>query len=879
MIPIPREPSRQKSERLQVLKERAQAVLDQHQRVAGSSGDDSMDVTQLLEDLRIYQVELELQNEELRASQMTAQLAQRSYRTLFDQMPLAALVLDLNGMLDDCNQRATDLLGELVRHVALDARFWHRLGKLDRARLHVALRDVTPGQVQVLERVHIERKLTPGGMFDVHLIGLSMDYKLDRRVLLLLVDRNAEQAREQERLLYDALIDATDNFIFAADADGRILLANAALLGFVKRPREQVLGHQREDFMPLRDAILYREADQKVIRSGLPLTQEEKIHQGLGNVPVDFVTHRFPLLDASGKAYGVGGISTDISAFKDQQRQLLLSESVFMSSDEAIVITDAMVRIIRVNPAFTRMTGFSAEAVLGQHTRVLKSGRHGTAFYQGMWDALVETNHWAGEITNRRADGSFFTVWSNINVLRDGDGRVLNYIALQSDVTQLHEAQLALQRQASYDTLTGLPNRNLFNDRIAQLVAHSQRQQGVFSLLFVDLDHFKEVNDTLGHQVGDMLLRVISERLQKGVRREDTVARMGGDEFVVLLPGTDAAGAKALANVLLHRLREPVDLQGAGAYRPMASIGAAGYPDDGKAPDALLRSADMAMYRAKMSGRNRMLSYTADMGVSSDLAFTIQTELAQGLADAQFRVFFQPKCRLDNGTLVGAEALVRWQRPGHGLTLPGVFLSVAEKSGLLVELDHWVMQTSLKQLGQWQQAGLWTPGMRLAINQNVADLQRPDLIEQVSHMLQSNGLSAQSLELEITEDTLLEHTPEQLARLQALRDMGISVAIDDFGTGYSSLSYLRLLPVSVIKIDQSFVASMLTDDNDAVLVRTIVDMAHDLGHSLVAEGVETPMQRYQLAQLGAEVGQGYLFGYPVSAEEFEARWLKPAVTS
>jgi len=879
MSPFPREPSRQKSERLLALKERAQAVLDQHQRVAGLSSADSLDVTQLLEDLRIYQVELELQNEELRASQMTAQLAQRSYRTLFDQMPLAALVLDVNGMLDDCNQRATDILGELSRHVALDTRFWHRLGKLDRARLHVALRDVTPGQVQVLERVHIERKLTPGGLFDVHLIGLSMDYKLDRRILLLLVDRNVEQAREQERLLYDALIDATDNFIFAADADGRILLANAALLGFVRRPRDQVLGHQREDFMPLRDAILYREADQKVIRSGLPLTLEEKLHQGLGNVPVDFVTHRFPLLDATGKAYGVGGISTDISAFKDQQRQLLLSESVFMSSDEAIVITDAMVRIIRVNPAFTRMTGFSAEAVLGQNTRVLKSGRHGIAFYQGMWDALIETNHWAGEITNRRADGSFFTVWSNINVLRDADGRVLNYIALQSDVTQLHEAQLALQRQASYDTLTGLPNRHLFNDRIAQLVAHSQRQHGVFSLLFVDLDHFKEVNDTLGHQVGDMLLRVISERLQKGVRQEDTVARMGGDEFVVLLPGTDAAGAQALANVLLNRLREPVALQGAGAYRPMASIGAAGYPDDGKVPDALLRSADMAMYRAKMSGRNRMLSYTADMGVSSDLAFTIQTELAQGLADAQFRVFYQPKCRLDTGVLAGAEALVRWQRPGHGLTLPGVFLSVAEKSGLLVELDHWVMNAALKQLGQWQQAGLWTPGMRLAINLNVADLQRPDMLEQVSHMLQTNGLSAQSLELEITEDTLLEHTPEQLARLQALREMGISVAIDDFGTGYSSLSYLRLLPVSVIKIDQSFVASMLTDDNDAVLVRTIVDMAHDLGHSLVAEGVETPMQRYQLAQLGAEVGQGYLFGYPVSAEEFEARWLKPAITS
>ena len=869
----PRESSQRKTERLQLLKARAQGVLDQYQDSAVMNRSDALEVTKLLEDLRIYQVELELQNDELRAAQMAAEQAQRSYRTLFDQMPLPALVLDTQGMVDDSNELAFQLLGMRDRLANSDARFWRRLSKADRARLHVALRDVLPGQSQALERVVLPTQGGADRTFDAHLIGLSIDYKLDRRVLLLLVDRSAEQARDNEQRLYNALLDATDNIIFATDSHGRMLLANQAMLQVVQRPREQVLGQRREDFMNLRDAILHNEADQKVLQSHRPSTVEHQVHTPPDNAPVDFLTHRFALRDGTGQAYGVGGISTNVSVLKNHQRQILLSESVFMGSDEGIIITDPQGNIIRVNPAFTRMTGFSAEVVLGQNTRILKSGRHSVSFYEALWESLVHTRHWAGEINNRRADGTFFTVWTNINAVCDERGQVLHYIGLQSDVTELHEAQLALQRQASYDSLTGLPNRNLFNDRIGQLVAQALRQQSVFALLFIDLDHFKEVNDNLGHQVGDVLLRTVAERLQQGVRNEDTVARMGGDEFVVLLPGTDRSGAQALAQALLNRLREPVMLAGAGTYRPMASIGSAVYPTDGKTPDSLLRSADMAMYRAKLTGRNRTLSYTPDMGTSTGLAFTLQTELARGLAEHQFRVYFQPKCRLDTGELVGAEALVRWERPGHGLTLPGVFIGVAEKSGLLLELDQWVMQEALRQLGAWCQAGCWRSPMRLAINQNVADLQKPDWLAQVSQLLRHHDVGADLLELEITEDALLEHTPEQMARLQALRDMGVSVAIDDFGTGYSSLSYLRLLPVSVIKIDQSFVASMLSDDNDAVLVRTIIDMAHDLGHSLVAEGIETPLQRDRLNLLGAEVGQGYLFGYPVCAEEFAKRWL------
>jgi diguanylate cyclase (GGDEF)-like protein len=437
----------------------------------------------------------------------------------------------------------------------------------------------------------------------------------------------------------------------------------------------------------------------------------------------------------------------------------------------------------------------------------------------------------------------------------------------------LHDAKLALAHQASYDDLTGLPNRSLFNDRITQLMASSTRHNKPFALLFVDLDRFKEVNDTLGHQIGDMLLREVSKRLQEGVRQEDTVARIGGDEFVVLLPDTHAEGAQAVAANLLARLREPMQLEQTLSYRPMASVGLSVFPQDGDTPDLLLRNADLAMYAAKIDGRNRMTAYVPQMSQKNDQTFALQADLAEAIEQGQLRIHFQPQCRLSDGALMGAEALVRWQRPGNGLVLPGEFIGLAEKCGLLVAIDQWVMNEALRQVGCWVAAGLWRAPWRLAVNQNVADLQRPDMLAELKAMLHTHGVSASALELEITEDTLLQHTPEQLARLGELRDLGVSVSIDDFGTGYSSLAYLRQLPVSVIKIDMSFVSGMLTNDNDAVLVRTIVDMAHNLGHTLVAEGIEVAIQNEQLAALGCELGQGYLFGKPVSADEFAARWL------
>jgi len=875
MTSVPNPPADPRTERLTLLKQRAQAVLSQHAGQQFDANSDSVEGTRLLEDLRIYQVELELQNDELRAAQHDADLLRRRYQSLFENMPLPALVVDTRGTVDDSNERGSFILGSVGQRTSPDNRFWQAVHKNDRARLHAALRDIRSGETLLLQQVQIARPGAHGPVYDLHLIGLSMDYKLDRRVLLLLVDRTAEAARAEDQRFFSVLLDSSDSLIYAADKHGRIMLANQTMLQFLGRPREEVYGHPRADFLPLRDAIIQTDADERVLASGQSITLEEQMH-GLGEGVVDFLTRKFPLRDLAGQVYGVGGISTDISVLKHQQHQSLLSETVFMASQEAIIITDAKAQIVRVNPAFTRQSGFSSDVVLGRNPRLLKSGRNDADFYLAMWRSLEKQDSWSGELINRRSDGTEYRVRSNINAVRENNSKVLYYFAVQTDITLLHQTQLRLAHQASYDDLTDLPNRSLFNDRATQLVASSKRHGHSFALLFVDLDRFKEVNDTLGHSVGDELLRSVAQRLQAGVRTEDTVARVGGDEFAVLLPGTDRAGAQAVAANLLACLREPLPLQAAQNYRPMASIGMAIFPEDAETPDLLLRNADMAMYGAKVGGRNRATSYTPQMSLVNLQAFSIQTELAEAIAQQQFRVYFQPKCQLGSGALMGAEALVRWQRPGHGLVMPGEFIRVAEKSGLITLLDQWVMNDALRQLGCWIQAGLWRSTWRLAVNQNVADLQRLDMAGQLRQLLQTHQVPAQALELEITEDALLQQTPAQLACLDELRDMGVSLAIDDFGTGYSSLAYLRQLPISVIKIDQSFVGTMQVNNNDAVLVRAIIDLGHNLGHTLVAEGVEQIEQASHLHELGCELGQGYLFGKPVDAADFAARWLAQA---
>jgi diguanylate cyclase (GGDEF)-like protein/PAS domain S-box-containing protein len=872
------ESPRQRQERLQRLKQHADALLDTHAQNPASTPE-SLQVAKLLEDLRVYQVELEVQNEELRRAQQDAELARSRYQSLFEQTPLPAVVLDARGAVAQCNARAAALLGPAAAYTTWDNRVFDRLARDDRMRLHAALHDFVPGQPMVLPKLSLEDAQHESRTLDAHLIQLSSDFHLDRHVLLLLVDRTAEVARDKERGFYSELLESSDSFIYAVDVQGRLLLANRALLTFVGRAPDDVIGHRREHFLPLRDAAMHFESDLKVLRSGEPLTVEEQVHLTGPQGPLEFVTRKFPLRDSDGRLYGVGAISTDVTAIRIDHEQARLSESVFMMASEAIIVIDPEARIERVNPAFTTQSGFSEDAVLGHLAGFIKSGSQDEMAYQSMWRTVRREGRWAGELINRAADGRDYAVWSSISAIYGDSGKVARYMAIQTDLSALKAAQTQVQQLALFDSLTGLPNRALFLDRIRLLMEYALRNQGNFAVVFADLDHFKEVNDTLGHAVGDELLRQAAQRLKGAVRTEDTVARLGGDEFVVLLPGADRRTAHAVAEKLLAALRLPLELGELPLYQPMASAGVAVYPEDGISVDLLLRNADTAMYRAKQAGRNRVTDFNLKMASENEVAFAVQTELAAGIARQELRLHYQPKFDLRSGVLVGAEALVRWQRPGMGLMSPSEFIPVAEKTGLVVEIDRWVLGEALRQVSQWQRAGLWQAPWRIAVNQTARDFRNPEVTQHLHGLLQLHGVAAMSLELEITEGSLLDHTEELIDRLHALRRLGVTLAIDDFGTYYSSLAYLRKLPVQVIKIDKSFVRNMLDNESDRVLVETIVAMAHNLGHQLVAEGIELPAQREQLCALGCETGQGYLLGRPVPPDVFAASHLSAAGVS
>ncbi len=861
------------------LRQQAQARLEQ----TGATGplpDDPPDLPRLLEELRTHQVELEIQNEELRQAQFRAELASSRYQLLFEYLPQPALVMDEHAFVHDMNQAARQWLmpDDDPRHPHTTA-LLRALTLTGRSQLFKALRAEHSLQAECLCNLSLTTQDGRLHHIDLHLLSLPLAYHSDARFLVLLTDRTSEKQRDQDRQLYQSLLDSSQDLIYASDLHGGLMLANRAVLDLFHLAPDQAVGTHRETLMPLRDAIEQDATDQRVLHTGQPINTYEELHGQPGEPVRIYMTSKFALRDEQGQVLGVGGISRDISAERAAQQTQLLSESVFLHASEAFIVTDVAGRIVRVNAGFEIMSGFSAGSVLGHKPSLLRSGQMPPSVYRELWAALGDNGHWQGELVNRHASGRFYTVHCSISALRSATHELTGYVVVQTDITQLKAAETEVQRLSHFDSLTGLPNRALLLDRLHLLLAQAQRQKQDFAVLFADLDHFKEVNDTLGHQVGDELLCAIGQRLRDSVRAQDTVARMGGDEFVLLLPQTHSDDALTLAHKLQTVLREPLNLTGMHDYRPRVSVGVAVYPDDGRTSDELLRNADTAMYVAKNSGRDRAEVYTPTMSDESARVFAIQTALASAVQQGELRLYLQPKFSLADMAVVGAEALVRWERPGHGLVAPADFIPIAERSGLLPAIDQWMLGQLLTQLAQWRGRGRWPDHWSVAINQAATDLQQDFWLPTLQAELKRTRVPARQLQIELTESALLQPTPHMLERLQALRGLGVGLAIDDFGTGYSSLSYLRSLPVSIIKIDQGFVHDLIparpqeADSNGRVLVEAMITLAHKLGHTLVAEGVENEAQRRLLHHLGCELGQGYLLSPPLPAADFAQRYL------
>ena len=566
------------------------------------------------------------------------------------------------------------------------------------------------------------------------------------------------------------------------------------------------------------------------------------------------------------------GTIQDITEFKLAELKLRIAATAF-ESQEGIVVTDSEGAILQVNRAFTAITGYSAEDAIGNNPRMLQSGRQDANFYKAMWKTILQSGYWEGEVWNKRKNGEVFPLHLIITAVKDSQGAITNYVGTLTDIILSREAADEIQHLAFYDILTRLPNRRLLLDRLKQALASSARSGKEGSILFLDLDNFKNLNDNLGHDIGDILLQQVAQRIESCVRQGDTVARLGGDEFVVMLADLSemsfeaAAQTEAIGNKILKELSRPYQFEKYTHYCT-ASIGATLFGNHQFEVDVLMKQADIAMYQAKKAGRNTLRFFNQEMQVSINNSVTLERDLHSALENRQFHLYYQ--IQVDNSRqAIGAEALIRWLHPDRGLVTPLEFIPKAEETGLILPIGQWVLETACAQLGAWKE-NIHTRHLQLAVNVSASQFRQHNFVAKVREAMSKHAINPGRLMLELTESLVLDNIDDTIVKMHELRKIGVFFAMDDFGTGYSSLSYLTKLPLDQLKIDQSFVRNIGVKPSDAVIVQTIIGMARSLGINVIAEGVETEIQLSFLVAHGCLHCQGYLFSKPVPIEEFEA---------
>ncbi|MDG4597765.1 MAG: EAL domain-containing protein [Candidatus Contendobacter sp.] len=643
-----------------------------------------------------------------------------------------------------------------------------------------------------------------------------------------------------------ALIETMPLPILVEDAQGRPLIHNPAfetLFGGRSLPKPAE---------PLSD----NPAKLQIYEADMPSSHQERR---------TVIIHRAAFNPPGSSEIGFISAILDITERKQNEERQRLAETVFQTATSAIMVSDPAGIIQSVNPAFITITGYARDEAIGKTPSMLKSDRHDAHFYTSFWQILTETGHWSGEIWQRRKNGQVYPTWMSIKAVQDVDGKIAQYVAFFSDITERKLAEQEIFFRANYDPLTGLPNRSLLHERIDQALKRARRHGGGLALMFLDLDRFKQVNDTLGHAWGDELLCQAAERLEACVRETDTVARYSGDEFILLLPGiAHLSNVYAIAEKIIQRISQPFDLNNT-VIQIGCSIGIVLYPDHGSDASILLRHADLAMYQAKTSGRNTYRRYEAVMADQMLRQLSLETDLRLAIRHHELMVYYQPILDLKNNRLAGAEALVRWRHPRRGLVSPNDFIPLAEEVGLIHEIGAWVLEQVCQTLKRWCRIGWRAP---ISVNLSSVQILNGLSVDSVRTLLQNHALCPESLAFEITESVLIHDTRQAQQWLEAIRNLGIRVDIDDFGTGYSSLAYLKRFPIDRLKIDQSFVRDITANTNDRTLVEAILAMAASLRIPVVAEGVENQEQLDLLRHLGCEYAQGFYFSPPVPDEEF-----------
>ena len=670
---------------------------------------------------------------------------------------------------------------------------------------------------------------------------------------------------EKEHLLFQTILDSAPLGIWMQGIDGKLQFVNHTFCNAVGISEQQFLSaNHYADILP-------ESITESCIKSDQECYEQDEPHLSMEWVPfADGIKHllevtKVKLLDRNGGLIGLIGLAEDITERKKAEDRLRLTEKVFKHTSEGILITDVSRKIIEVNDAFCQISGYSREELLGKNPRILQSGHQNKTFYSDMWESIQITGHWAGEVWDRKRNGEMFAAWMTISALSNEKGEVTHYVGITSDITLLKQHEKQLEHIAHYDALTGIPNRTLLGERMKHAISQTVWEKNMAAICYLDLDEFKQINDTQGHATGDRVLVEIAQRIQNTIRGGDTVARLGGDEFVILLLGLEK-GEECVSTLirLLDAIANPIFVN-EKSYSVSASIGVSIYPLDDEDPDTLLRHADQAMYVAKQSGKNRYHVYDPTFDRRARDQNEFQNSIRYGLEHNQFELYYQPKINLRTKELVGAEALIRWHHPERGLLSPAEFLRYIGNTELDIQIGEWVTAKALAQMSRWRNEGL---DIEVSINISGYHLESPRFAEHLHQQLKHYpDIPFGKLQIEVLETVALNEIAIVREVIESCRKFGVVFALDDFGTGYSSLSYLSSLPVDVLKIDQSFVRDMLDDKGDMAIVQGIIALAHAFERQTVAEGVETQDHYRVLLDLGCELGQGFGIARPMPASQ------------
>ena len=713
------------------------------------------------------------------------------------------------------------------------------------------------------EAIHVERQVTLirlGGNTSIYVVAIR-DHTGQRRI-----------ENELEKLIAElrATLESTADGILVTDLDGGIRSYNHLFAKLWNLPDELLTqrddsaiyswmdkcmvdtAHYSERLGAIRRSPLMEATDVLVLRSG-KILERLTLPQYARGRPI-------------GRVYSYRDITQRLA----DEARLQLAAKVFESSTDAIFITDQELKIVTTNPSFERLTSFSEAEMAGLTPLEFFSEQSNQPLVRQALNDVQELGFWEGELWNRRKNGHAYLCMISLVRVQDEHGRTINYIGFFKDRTESHAAKQKIEELAFSDVLTGLPNRLLLAERLRQSIIFASRQNSKFALLFLDLDHFKQINDSLGHPFGDRVLIEVTERLKKCLRHVDTAARLGGDEFVLLLHEADAAGAEICARRVLEELRAPFNLDGMN-FTVTCSIGIALYPDDGTGMDDLIKNADSAMYHVKERGRSDFRFYQRQMNIGLLSRMKIDHAMRLALEHEQFKLHYQPLVDLKTGVVIGAEALIRWHDDDLGDVSPAQFIPIAEETGVIVAIGNWVMKTAMRQAAAWNNQ---QQCLRISVNVSALQFQQPDFVENIARELRESQLGPDCIELELTESILIRDVEETLKKLASLAALGVKMSIDDFGTGYSSLSYLKRFPINKLKIDRSFVMHLPDDESDVAIVTAIISMAHALRLKVIAEGVETDEQKKLLQSLNCDEVQGFLYARALTAEDFEASYLK-----